>query len=99
LISHAAPHSPKRVERLHAKPWKLRARASRALRRHLDAQARAAPHFKWSEFACHDSQKTRVRMFASGCIGNETSGPLHVDARGRRAPLSGGSPRSSGIVP
>jgi hypothetical protein len=156
------------AHKLAAKPWKMRARASRGVRKHLDTQRLVTPHFAWSEFTGHDPQKTPVpanlrantirlcwllekmrhelgdvpmkidsgyrtpewnrqqrgasksrhvqgdaadffvaqvdrwiaqgtarnradvlaianRIFASGGVGNETSGTLHVDARGWRA--------------
>lgn len=168
MSTHAAARPPKRVQKLHGKPWKARARASRAVRKHLDAQDQVTPHFTWAEFACQDAQRTAVppnlrantirlcwlleklrhqlgdvaitidsgyrtpqrnrevggapdsrhthgdaadffaaqvdrwiaqgiakdraaviaianRIFASGGVGNETSGTLHVDARGWKA--------------
>jgi Peptidase M15 len=168
MATQVAKHPRRGVNKLAAKPWKLRARASRAVRKHLDAQRLVTPHFAWSEFASHDPQKTPVpsnlrantirlcwllekmrhqlgdvamtidsgyrtrewnrhvhgaedsrhirgdgadfftaqvdrwiaqgtaanraavlaianRIFASGGVGNETSGTLHVDARGWRA--------------
>jgi hypothetical protein len=168
MSTHAAAQPPKRVQKLSGKPWKAQARASRAVREHLDAQDHVTPHFTWAEFACQDAQKTPVppnlrtntirlcwlleklrhqlgdvpisidsgyrtpahsrqvggaadsrhmhgdaadsfvaqvdrwithgtagdrtavlavanRIFASGGVGNETSGTLHVDARGLRA--------------
>jgi Peptidase M15 len=168
MATQVAKHSPKGVHKLAAEPWKLRARTSRAVRKHLDAQRLVTPHFAWSEFASHDPQKTPVpanlrantirlcwlleqmrhelgdvamtidsgyrtpdwnrhvggaagsrhmhgdaadfftaqvdgwirqgkaanraavlavanRIFASGGVGNENSGTLHVDARGWRA--------------
>jgi Peptidase M15 len=168
MSTHAAAPMPKRVQKLHGKPWKAQARASRAVRKHLDARDHVTPHFTWAEFACQDAQRTPVpanlrantirlcwlleklrhqlgdvplsidsgyrtpqrnkevggasdsrhthadaadffapqvdrwiaqgtansradviaianRIFASGGVGNETSGTLHVDARGMRA--------------
>src|SRR5919199_6091924 len=168
MATQVAKHAPKGLDKLAAQPWKLRASASRALRKHLDAQRLVTPHFAWSEFASHDPQKTPVpanlrantirlcwllekmrhqlgdvpmtvdsgfrtrdwnrhvggaadsrhmhgdaadffvaqvdswvakgtaanraavlaiaeRIFASGGVGNENSGTLHVDARGWRA--------------
>jgi hypothetical protein len=168
MSTHAAKQPRTRVHKLARKPWKMQARASRAVRKHLDAQQQVTPHFSWSEFACHDPQKTPVpanlrantirlcwlleqmrhqlgdvpisidsgyrtpewnghvsgaadsrhmhgdaadfftaqvdgwiaqgtaanraavlaianRIFASGGVGNEGSGTLHVDARGRKA--------------
>jgi Peptidase M15 len=168
VSTHTAVQPGKRVQKLYNKPWGLRASASPALRRYLDAQGRVTPHFAWSEFACHDAHKTPVpanlrpktirlcwllekmrhrlsdvemtidsgyrtrehntavhgasdsrhmygdaadffvgqvddwirlgtarnradvlaiadRIFAKGGLGNETSGTLHVDARGWRA--------------
>jgi hypothetical protein len=168
MSTHAATQAPRRVQKLHEKPWKMQARASRGLRKHLDAQERITPHFTWAEFACKDPEKTPVpadlrantirlawllekmrhelgdvsmtiesgyrtpewnrhvggaadsrhthadaadfftaevdgwvaqgsardrgdvlaiaeRIFASGGVGNETSGTLHVDARGWKA--------------
>ena len=164
MTTQAATSAPK----LHGKPWTIRARASRAVRKHLDTQDSVTPHFTWSEFACHDPQRTPVppelrantirlcwlleklrhqlgdislniesgyrttawnvhvggaqnsrhtfadaadfvstevdrwiaagtaknrdevlaianRVFASGAVGNENSGTLHLDARGWRA--------------
>jgi peptidase M15-like protein len=163
MNTEAAVNPPK----LHAKPWTIRARASRAVRTHLDTQDRVTPHFSWTEFACHDPERSPVppelrantirlcwlleklrhelgdislniesgyrtpawnvhvggaadsrhthadaadftsteiarwiavgtaknrdevlaianRIFANGAVGNETSGTLHVDARGFR---------------
>ena len=168
MSTHAAAPVPKRVQKLHAKPWKAQTRVSRAVRKHLDAQDRVTPHFTWSELSCQDAHRTPVpanlranaihlcwlleklrhqlgdvplsidsayrtpahnkevggapdsrhthgdaadffatqvdrwiargtakdraavlaianRIFASGGVGNETSGTLHVDARGWRA--------------
>ena len=51
---------PQGVQKLHGRPWKLRARASGKLRKHLDTQDRVTPHFTWAEFACQDTQKTPV---------------------------------------
>ncbi len=165
---HGGPQPPKRVQKLHGKPWTMQARASRKVRKHLDTQDHVTPHFTWAEFACQDAQKTAVppdlrantirlcwllekmrhqlgdvpmsidsgyrtpernrevggaadsrhthgdaadffaaqvdgwitqgtapsraavvaiasRIFASGGVGNETSGTLHVDARGWKA--------------
>jgi len=168
MSTHAAAPITKRVQKLHATPWKARARTSRAVRKHLDTQNRITPHFTWPEFACQDAARTPVpanlrantirlcwlleklrhqlgdvplsvdsgyrtpqhnkevrgapdsrhthgdaadffadqvdrwiaqgtakdraavlatanRIFASGGLGNETSGTLHVDARGWKA--------------
>jgi hypothetical protein len=168
MSTHAAPPVSKRVQKLHAAPWKARAGASRAVRKHLNAQDRITPHFTWAEFASQDAHRTPVpanlrpntirlcwlleklrhqlgdvpisidsgyrtpehnkevggapdsrhthgdaadffaaqvdswiahgtakdraavlaianRIFASGGVGNETSGTLHVDARGWKA--------------
>jgi hypothetical protein len=168
MSTHAAAPVPKRVQKLHGKPWKAQARMSRAVRKHLDATDRITPHFTWSEFACQDAQRSPVppnlrantirlcwlleklrhqlgdvplspdsgyrtpqrnkevggapdsrhthgdaadffagqvdrwiaqgtaknraeviaiasRIFANGGVGNETSGTLHVDARGWKA--------------
>ena len=168
MTTHAATQPPKRVQKLKGKPWKAQARASRGVRKHLDAQHQVTPHFPWAEFACQDAQKTPVppnlrantirlcwlleklrhqlgdvpisidsgyrtpahnrqvggaadsrhmhgdaadffvaqvdrwiaqgtaanrtavlavanRIFASGGVGNETSGTLHVDSRGWKA--------------
>ncbi len=168
MSTHAAAPPTRRVQKLHGKPWKLRARASRQVRKHLDTQDRITPHFSWAEFACQDAQRTAIpqnlrantirlcwlleklrhqlgdipisvdsgyrtpernrevggaqdsrhthgdaadffaaqvdhwiaqgtapnraavlaianRIFASGGVGNETSGTLHVDARGWKA--------------
>ena len=60
MSTHAAAHPPKRVEKLHQQPWRARARVSRALRQHLDAQGHVTPHFTWAEFGCHDPHKTPV---------------------------------------
>jgi Peptidase M15 len=168
MSTHAAPQTQNRVQKLHGKPWTMQARASRKVRKHLDAQDHVTPHFTWAEFACQDAAKTPVpanlrantirlcwllekmrhqlgdvpmsidsgyrspehnravggaadsrhthadaadffvaqvdrwvaqgtapnraavlaigsRIFASGGVGNETSGTLHVDARGWKA--------------
>jgi hypothetical protein len=168
MATQVAKHPSEGVHKLAAQPWKLRTRASRAVRKHLDTQQMVTPHFAWSEFAGHDPQKTPVpanlrantirlcwllekmrhelgdvpmaidsgyrtpdwnrhvggaadsrhmhgdaadfftaqvdswvakgtaanraavlaiaeRIFASGGVGNENSGTLHVDARGFRA--------------
>jgi hypothetical protein len=168
VSTHVAPHPAKRVQELQTKAWAASARASRALRKHLDAQGLVTPNFAWTEFACHDPQRTPVppelrantirlcwlletlrhelgdvpmsiesgyrtqawnkhvggaadsrhthgdaadflagqidhwcghgtvpnraavvaiasRIFSSGGVGNETSGTLHVDARGWKA--------------
>jgi hypothetical protein len=60
MSTHAAANPPKRVQKLHETPWAIAATASSALRTHLDAQGLVTPHFAWSEFACHDPQKTPV---------------------------------------
>jgi hypothetical protein len=60
MSAHAAPPVPKRVQKLHAAPWKARAGASRAVRKHLDAQDQITPHFTWAEFASQGAHKTPV---------------------------------------
>lgn len=168
MSTSAAPQASGRVQKLHGKPWKLQASASRGMRKHLDSQGQVTPHFTWAEFACQDAAKTPVppnlrantirlcwllekmrhqlgdvpmtidsgyrtpehnkevggaadsrhthadaadffvaqvdrwvaqgpaanraavlaiadRLFATGGLGNETTGTLHVDARGFRA--------------
>ena len=60
MSMHAATQAPRRVQKVYEKPWKLQARASGALRKHLDAQDCITPHFTWAEFACNDPQKTPV---------------------------------------
>ena len=60
MSTHVAAQPPKRVQKLKGKPWKAQARASRAVRKHLDAQDHVTPHFTWAEFACLDAQKTPV---------------------------------------
>ena len=60
MSTHVAAQPPKRVQKLKGKPWKAQARASRAVRKHLDAQDHVTPHFTWAEFACQDAQKTPV---------------------------------------
>jgi hypothetical protein len=60
MSTHAAAPAGKRIQKLHATPWKARARTSRAVRKHLDAQDRITPHFTWAEFACQDSRRTPV---------------------------------------
>ena len=60
MNTQAAAHPPKRVQKLHHTPWTVRARASRALRKHLETHDHVTPHFTWAEFACHDPQRTPV---------------------------------------
>jgi hypothetical protein len=60
MSTKAAAPIPKRAQKLHSTPWKAQARASRAVRKHLDAQGRVTPHFTWDEFACQDAQRTPV---------------------------------------
>lgn len=40
-----------RINKLLARPWTHTARASRVLRRHLDAHGYITPHFRWSDMA------------------------------------------------
>jgi hypothetical protein len=58
--TQVAAEAPKRVQKLHDKPWTVRARASRDVRAHLNSKGLVTPHFTWAEFACHDPQRTPV---------------------------------------
>ena len=78
MTTQAATSAPK----LHGKPWTIRARASRAVRKHLDTQDSVTPHFTCVHLAVTAGGRSRQSLpLALTGLGDPIAGLRGADRR------------------